>query len=129
VITLGERVYESAATGPYTLAYGLYMDQVLEDAGITAALSSLPDGADENARATAAKAAWRSLAQSGKGPELLAGLLKPVDQPWTPRWASHEATVLNAIDVREDSKTMTELLLVGLASFFNVGPRSSQISR
>lgn len=129
MITLGGTVYDSANAGPYTLAYGLYMEQVLESAGITQALSTLSPDADENTRALAAKAAWVSLVQSGKAPELLAGLVKPVGEPWTPTWAASAAKTLNEIDVREDQRLITELLLTGVVSFFNVGPRSSQISR
>ncbi len=125
-ITLGGKVYESADAGPYTLAYGLYMDQVLEEAGITPALSILPPDASDETRKMAAKAAWSALIASGKAPELLAGLLKPVEEPWTPSWAKATAPMLNNLESRDDQRQLTELLVTGVAAFFGVGPRSSQ---
>lgn len=124
MIELGGKVYEPASAGSYTLAYGLYMEQVLEDAGITQALSTLSAEADENTRQTAAKAAWVALVQSGKAAALIAGLLKPPSAPWSPAWATAAAQDLDAIDNRQDHQVMTEILLTGITSFFNVGPRS-----
>lgn len=116
MFTIAGEVYEPIDRGSYTIAYDLYMQQVLDSSGITALLAASPD---DDVMALILK----QLIDADQVCQLLAGLLKPKDAAWSPAWARTAAAKFDKTTAPEDKRLLMSLLSGGLVHFFVDGPR------
>lgn len=123
-LLIGGVMYAPASAGALTIEYDLYMQRVLENSGIRGLAESAAGYSPEDL----GNAALRRLLASGETYALLAGLVRPKDEPWSPRWAERTAEVFRGLTDQQDRTLLGQMLVEGLTAFFRVGPRSSLTS-
>jgi len=122
-VVIGGVEYAPLDASGHTVEYDWYMGRVLDASGLTALLHQQAEGIK-----VAPSAVMDTLMASRQFGALLAGLLKPVDVPWTAEWAKNTAIRINGGLPAKDRGLLGTILNEGLALFFPAGPRSLVIS-
>ncbi len=124
-VVINGDVCEPTSERSHTLDHDIYVQNVLEDAGITQLLQQVREDSTEAERRDLAQATLVKIAEAGAGP-LLAGLFQPVDKPWTVAWAKQAAPWIGADTDPHRRAAYILRTLEGIGDFFVVGLRSSR---
>jgi hypothetical protein len=119
MLSIKGQVYVPVETGTYTLAYDLYMQNVLQAADIGGVMANPPDDGDQ-----ALQAVIEAIVRTNQIGAFLAGLLKPADAPWSVEHAKILAPIIDNVTERQLKDQLMAVLVGGMASFFGAGPRS-----
>lgn len=119
-LEIGGTVYEPISHDSYTVEYDLYMQRVLEAAGVADLLAAGQTDTDEQREALAGQLIDR-LTESGQLPRLLSGFVGPEGQRWTPKWAKQTAEIFAALTDPKDRALLIQVFNQGLLGFFHSG--------